>query len=329
MAQEVTDLNGLVTIGRRGSRTVAALLVALVAAGCANDRVPERGVAPPAEEPVRTTRPWPTTTLPHLDGSLGLAASVRQFRENEATGVLQIQLVGGPDVAGVLSVDSVRLEWPGFAPVAATAGPVLVVARQRVDVPTPLGAAVCDGPGTPPAGDGVVVATVRPEGGAPVEVRAPLLDEAQVTLDRVHGKACVRQAVDRAVGLEYAPDWSRSDPDGLPTATGTLVVTRRSAREPIAVTGLDGSVLLNVSAGAPLPAEVDGSGVLRLPIEVVASGRCDGHALGESKQTYTFQVLVRIGDDDPVGADVVIPTDRRGVLAAMISDTCTLLGNTR
>jgi hypothetical protein len=68
-----------------------------------------------------------------------------------------------------------------------------------------------------------------------------------------------------------------------------LVVTRRDTFDAISVTGVDGSVLLFVNWIAPPPTLPTDDRQLEVPIVVTGAGRCDGHALSDSKKTYVFR----------------------------------------
>jgi hypothetical protein len=300
---------------------VLTAAVALVLVGCANDPAREDTGPPSTTSVVRTTIPIPTTTLPDLTASSGLAASIRQFREDEAVDVIQIELVRDADDGPLQQVTAMRLHWPGLTDVDPTQRSVVVAPGQRVDVPTALGAVVCTSTTAPSASTGTV--DLRLADGR--FVTAPLLADAQVALDNVWNKGCTRQRLLDAVGLGYS-EWQRSDPDGVPTATADLVITRRATTEPVLVTGVDGSVLLFVNPATPLPnpastldPDVDSAAV---PIVVTGAGRCDGHALSDSKKTYIFQILVQVGDAEPVGIDLPVEQADRPLLNQVIVDTC-------
>ncbi|MFN8050009.1 MAG: hypothetical protein U0Q22_01065 [Acidimicrobiales bacterium] len=316
---------------------LTAVVLLLVATGCADDRAADGNTTVPASRPdatapatTRTTIPIPTTTLPDLTASAGLAASIRQFREDEAAGAIQIEIVRGPagdagataTDGGLVGVTGVRLRWPGLADVDATVHPVQVAAGQRVDIPTPLGEPRC-ATADPPSYSAGVVEMLLADGRY---VQAPLLADAQVALDNVFAKGCVRQRLLAQVGLAYSSPWGRTDPAGTPTGTADLVVTRLATAEPVRITGVDGSVLLVVAPAQPLTAASAtmpaGADTLRIPLVVTGAGRCDGHALSDSKRTYVFQVLVTVGDDRPVGVDVAVPQADRPVLNQVIVDTC-------
>lgn len=159
---------------RRPAFGITVVVVAssiCLATGCTNDRpAPADAPTPRAQ---RTTTPIPTTTLPDLTRSAGMAASVRQFREDEAVDAIQVELVRGSSdteasdpSTGLVFVTSVQLDWPGFSTVPPTERAVQVAAGQRVDVPTPLGAVVCDTSDTPAYSLGSVIVTVD-VGGCP------------------------------------------------------------------------------------------------------------------------------------------------------------------
>ena len=321
MGQDGSDFNGAMARRRGTGATVAIAALASIGlvAGCGDDRPTSTGS--PTTFVDRAPRTRPTTTLPDLTASDGLAASIRQFREDEAAGVIQIEMVREPGGEGLVAVTSVRLDWPGFEAVPPTVRPVQVAPGQRVDLPTPLGAVTCATADTPSFSLGAVEVTVDPGDGTARTVRAPLLADAQTALDNVWRKACVRQRLLDRVGLEYSA-WARSDPDGVPSAAGSLVVTRRDTSEALSVTGVDGSVLLFVNWTAPPPTLPSDERQIEVPIVVTGAGRCDGHALSDSKKTYVFQVQVRVGDEEPVGVDLPVPDADRPILNQIIVDTC-------
>ena len=279
---------------------------------------------------VRTTRPVPTTTWPNLDGSLGLAASVRQFREDDVARRLQIQLALSPraELPGrSMDVESVQLVWPGLTVVAPTVHPVKIVPGQRLDVPTEFGSGICETPSGPEPSSGWVVATVRqPPDGPTITVNAPLLDDAGNALSRIFDLECATQRLERRVGVAVSSPWVRSDSNGIPSADAQLVVTRREEREPMVVVATLGSVLLSFQSLEPLGAPVSTlearTAELRLPVRVTATGRCDGHALAESKKTFDFRVTLAIGADEPIGASLVVSEPDRALLQSVIADTC-------
>lgn len=255
----------------------AHLRVAAAVAGCVVALV---GCAAPPHAP--TSPPVP------------LAASLNQQREDLARDVLQVRLHNTGRAAVV--VRTLALDWPGLATSPSTPnyplGPGVLV-----DLPIGYGPARCAG--TPPADPGTGVAAVTVEAdGVSRTVRLSLADPYRL-LATLSAQDCQRQALARAVTVSFGPTWTTATHDGLPALRGELVVVRRETAAPIAVTSVDGSVLLTlepVRAGQqPLLTLGPGVGRAALPVDVTTTGRCDGHALGESKQTYLFQVILDVG----------------------------------
>ena len=128
----------------------------------------------------------------------------------------------------------------------------------------------------------------------------------------------------RAVEVGLSSRWRRSDTGGIPTAEGTLVLTRGATDQPISIASVNGSVLLNLSlADGDPPTMAPGQERLEVPVRVTSSGRCDGHALGGSSQTYTLQAGIEIGGDgDPIGVTLSPDDDGRALFARVIADAC-------
>ena len=165
---------------------------------------------------------------------------------------------------------------------------------MKVGLLTTYGPAVCSDPAqvTDPVPDVPIAATAETSAGP---VTFPVTDPLDV-LRRLYQPSCERQAIDDAVAIEFGTEWvdAGSDP---PRLDGTLILTRNRPDAEVTVTGLSGSVLLLLDAeGLPATLPV-GEDRMELPVSV-SNGRCDGHALGESKQTYLFQLGVRVDGQD-------------------------------
>ncbi|MBP9065688.1 MAG: hypothetical protein KBF84_06345 [Candidatus Microthrix sp.] len=324
--------------------TVALLLVG--ATGCGGDTPPSSAAASStavSSTAVSSTAASSTAAsstgthgaTPNLDASLGIGASVAQYRRDEAVGVVQLKAVAGPDTPPSL-VTSAQLRWDGMTPVPPVEVDTALTSGRRVDLPAPLGAAACgplgdvapgDSPSAPPLGDGVIRLTLDAPGerrGVTRTVDAPLLPSAEAPLRRIFEHDCQRQSMRRAVEVGLSSRWRRSDTGGIPTAEGTLVLTRGATDQPISITSVNGSVLLNLSlADGDPPTMAPGQERLEVPVRVTSSGRCDGHALGGSSQTYTLQAGIEIGGDgDPIGVTVSPDDDGRALFARVIADAC-------
>ena len=194
------------------------------------------------------------------------------------------------------TVGALALEWSGLPGLPPTAPGYPLQPRVPVDLPVPLGPADC---GDPPRANAPVPAmdvSVLVDG-----ERVPV-SGAGPTLTRVFERACRQQALQSLAAASFGPTWAPVD-DGR-ALRGTLRLQRLAATGPVRVAALDGSVLLTPVPDDPLPATMTGTG-LDLPVTVTSSGRCDGHALGESKQTYVFDLLVDVADE--AGLDGVQP----------------------
>ena len=94
----------------------------------------------------------------------------------------------------------------------------------------------------------------------------------------------------------------------------------------IVVTRLDGSVLLRVDPqdtnADPILRLAPGTDSAELPIVIEQSGRCDAHALAESKKTYILPVEVSLDGERAIAYDLIIPVALRGRFGDMINQSC-------
>ena len=256
----------------------------------------------------------------HADAAGSAEVEARRARlrrgvdRDEAVGVVQLKAVAGPDTPPRI-VTSAQLRWDGMTPEPPVEVATALTSGRRVDLPAPLGAAACgplgdvepgDSPKAPPLGDGAIRLTLDAPGerrGVTRTVDAPLLPSSEAPLRRIFEHDCQRQSMRRAVEVGLSSRWRRSDTGGIPTAEGTLVLTRGATDQPISIASVNGSVLLNLSlADGDQPTMAPGRERLEVPVRVTSSGRCDGHALGGSSQTYALQAGIDIGGDgDPIG----------------------------
>ena len=125
---------------------------------------------------------------------------------------------------------------------------------------------------------------------------------------RAHERECAAEAARRAVRIDFADDWEVVAPRRV---QGSLEVTPLDGRE-VEVTDVVTSIVF-------VTEEVDRSAAGPL-LEVVA-GRCDTHALIESKKTFAFAVSVAIDGDEPVSLEIVPQAGpARAALQAAIED---------
>lgn len=250
---------------------VFLLVTALLLTACASEAV--EVVAPPS--------PSPQAPPPELEVEL------TQNRRDLGTRTIQVKVGNSAD--GAVAIEQVGVEVDGFEPTEPRPEDALLPPGIRVDLPVTLGESRCDGTDES-AGEPVVILRVRPEGAEAQDVEMPL--EASWALDGLFARECAREAVAEAVDLSFGPTWTL---EGT-ALRGTVAVERLDSTEPIAVTGVRGIVLYNTRLlDGPFTLEA-GADRADVPIELTTA-RCDGHALGESKQSFVMELWVELGDD--------------------------------
>ena len=213
-----------------------------------------------------------------------LTVVLEQSRDNENRHLLQIALSN--DGAEPVEVVRLQLRSPAFTGVAPTVREDVLAPGRRLAFPIAYGAADCRGRGPATVVVGHRRDRVLHEAGLDVPADDPLLT-------RLHERECRLAALGRTAALSFT-GWTRAGG----TARAELVLTRLRGVAPVAVAAVDGSVILTLRPGGPLPLALDGPEV-RLPV-VANPSRCDPHALAESKRTYAFSLAVRYGDGPPL-----------------------------
>ncbi len=265
----------------------AALLLAVVGPGCA-DRTDTAG-----RDRTTTTIAAPTTTAAPTSG---FVAGMAQYREDEARGVMQVELRNVGEVP--LLVRSLDVEWAGLEGVTGepdyTVHPGVTVALQVAE-----GRGRCDGD-PDPASAVVHVEGTTPDGGAR-QLDVPVTEHLDV-LTRVRDRRCDAQAVTDAVSVGFGGTWTATELGGRPAVTGTIELDRRdrSSATTIEVLRAQGlGVLLRIDPldGATGVVGRLGPGVqhLSIPVAITSTGRCDAHALADDKRSAEYLVAVRIG----------------------------------
>ena len=293
------------------------LIAAVVLAACGND----------SSSPSVRTAAASTTLATTPDG---LAATLEQYREDQITKTIQIQVVNQSTRTVLLS--ALQLTWPGLTATAAGSRREFVGPGEVLDLPVPLGDAVCGDPpraDTPvPASAAMASATQAWEGDAASPVTIPITDRRGV-LARVFRPDCQRQSVEYAASMAFDPAWTdTTTSDGRPATTGTLRLHRLHGNAPVTVTQINGSVLLAIApvtppaAGAPLLTLPGAATDAALPVIVTESGACAAHSLAESKHTFFLPVAVAVGASPVVITDVIPDDTAKLQLATMINRSC-------
>ena len=234
----------------------------------------------PGAAPTTTT----TTSPPE-----GVDVRIERSRLFETRGQLNLLIANhGPDALGM---ETIQLRSPLFEAVTPDRRATeLPPTGRTVSMPISFGAPRCGAPdGGGGAGHDVVVATRGGARSLPAELHP-----------RVHAlwrTACATVDVARAAHIGFAEDWTIVDDV---TMEGNLEVRLRQPGRVVEVDQLAGSVIFTLDAlapASPLGRVDDDRPTIGIPVSVRA-GRCDPHALVESKRTYVFVVFLRLDGDD-------------------------------
>jgi hypothetical protein len=271
--------------------------VVLLLAGCA-----AADVAPPPSAAVSP----PPAAVPDVPG---MAAESFRHRSDVAIGdSFQVRLTNTGTTP--FTVTSVQLDSPGFAEVPVRELTQDFAPGRRYDLTARFGPVVCSASPDP------VTArlTVSRDGGPAEQVRVPL---AGPVLGEVHAELCRVEAVTGAAPVSVEGLAAAGD-----TVTGEVVLTRGPGADPIVVSALQRSVVLEPALSVPLPATLAaGAPELRLPV-VFRPATCDPHALAETKQPFVFPLLVAVGEGAPVPVPLPLDDGQRALLQDLLGRVC-------
>jgi hypothetical protein len=289
-------------MGRAAVGPAVLALGGLLLSGCGGSA--PSGGAPVASAPSLTQSP----SVPALPEVPGITAEAVRLRTDEAVGgQVQVRITNTGDAP--FRVTSVAIDSPGFAALPATAEEADYAPGRTIDLPTPFGSAVCGAAADPSAAR---ITVVRPSGSERLVV--PL---AGTTLALIHREECDAAAVSAVVDVRVA------DLVDAPAAvTGTLVVARRTGSEPVVLTFLGRSVVLEPQLGEPLPLTLAaGQAELRVPV-TFSTERCDPHALAETKQPFLFPLRVAVGGRPDVPVHLPLDDAQRTRLQDLLGRGC-------
>jgi hypothetical protein len=276
-----------------------ALVAVLVTAGCATSS------AGPSASSSSSTSTSVAPTIPAVPGIE--AEAVRQRTDEAIGGQVQVRITDTGDEP--FTVTSVALDSPGFEPVPPRVHTTEFTPGRVIDLPTKFGDPVCDTPAEPAAAK---LTVVRPDGTSE-NLRVPL---SAAILTRIHTEECAVLAVQEVVTVDVVD--LEDTPDSV---TGSLRLTRRSGNEPVTVTRVARSVIIEVT-GPDLPVEMTGDeDELLTPVEF-SSATCDPHALAETKKPYVFPLEVAVGDGDSVVMRLPVTDETRAALVALVDRVC-------
>jgi hypothetical protein len=208
-----------------------------------------------------------------------------------------------------LVVESMRVDIPGFARMAAVPKDSPVAGGLTVNLPWTYGEVACTETRAPDVGQAVVHLRVRTEADPePVALRLRGRDPQRL-LQRIADRTCTVQRIRREVSLRLGDDWTLARRQGRKELRGTLSVDLLGD-QPRDVSQVAGTVMYGLepdSTSGPPPDPLAGltPAVPHADIPVVAySARCDGHTKGEIKKPWDFLVWVGApGDDEPVAVN--------------------------
>ena len=257
----------------------------------------------PAEEPAAA----PTTSA---ESSFELPTGVTVFVEFPRYLQLQRRLEVAVDNRSdtEFQVTSLALRSPLFEPVEPELRDTTVEIGRRRDMQIGLGRAVC------PA----------PTGASTVEIEATLdgvtqhgvVDVDPAPLDRISAEECGREFVLDHVDVGFSADFTVTD--GV--VDTTLDLSRRQGDDPVTVTAVRGSVLIELAGaedGTPLASMATDEDSLAIPVRMRVI-RCDPHAVIESKKTFQLATWVAIGDREAQHLVVSPEGELRGALEELI-----------
>jgi hypothetical protein len=278
-------------------RPTAVLLLAVLTAGCAASAEPSGEAA--------TTSLSAGPTVPAVPG---IEAEAVRLRTDEAVGgQVQVRITDTGDES--FTVTSVALDSPGFAPVAPRETTTEFAPGRVIDLPVTYGEPRCDVAAEPAAAR---LTVVRPDGSRE-DLQVPLAAEI---MTRIHEEECAELALLEVASIDVV---GLADEDDA--VTGEIQLTRRTGSDPVAVTRVGRSVILDVTAEElpdELPADEDR---FATPVRFT-SATCDPHALAETKKPYVFPLEVAVGDEEPVVLDLPVDDELRTRLAELVDRVC-------
>ena len=250
--------------------------------------------------------PAAPTPLPEVPGLAG--ESVR-LRSDVALGdVFQVRLTNTG--TSPFTVTSVQLDSPGFEDLSARPLAVEFAPGRTFDLPTGFGPVVCTVPPDPVAAR----VTVSRDGGPAEELLVPL---GGPVLAEVHARQCEVEAVTAAAAVTVEGLVAAGD-----AVTGEVVLTRGAGDEPVVVSELQRSVVIEPVMTAPLPATLDAGGPqLRLPV-AFRPATCEPHRLAETKQPFVLPLLVAVGEGAPVPVPLPLDDGQRRLLQDLLTRVC-------
>lgn len=263
----------------------------------------------------------------HSTAQPSTALTVRslQYRDDVVANRLQLQVTNG--LEETLRVTSIRLDWDGFesAPAERT---VTLTPGRTVDLPVPIGRPACSIDGTHVADlsarDATAVLTL--DDGS---TRVVIVDDVDGLLTGIHHATCVEEMVALHARVLFT-DLQADAPDGHAAVVGQLRVERGTSTGDVVVHAVAGTIPFSLvapqaPAEGPLVVLPQGERSAATPVWFV-HGRCDAHAVAETKQPFRFVATIEL-DDGSMHTIVVEPDESvREMMLSTVADRCRSLG---
>ncbi|MBA3801474.1 MAG: hypothetical protein H0X22_01010 [Acidimicrobiia bacterium] len=294
-----------------GVGVVLALLVAAVLVIASGDDTQ----APTTPTDPLVTLPRSTTVPPSID----VTAQAIVYRTDQAVGGrFRVKLTNTGD--DDFTVTGVRLESAGFETLAFTPHDTLYSPSERTDLITPFGDVRCEpGDALDPTDAAIRFVTAS---GSEGEVRVPL-ESIYEAIPKLYERECDKAFIEESAVIAIADPIEESGEGFDARARATLRITRAGSDEAIAVDDIRGSVLYSITGELPAILAA-GEDEIDIPIELRGT-RCDGHALGETKQPFVYPIRLRIGDDFESSYDIPVnPSQQDQLWTFLVSRTCRL-----
>ena len=250
------------------------------------------------------------------DNRPGLVAHVVQLRTDEVTRRLQVAVTN--TWREPIRIERLQLTMPGF-----DAGPEVpkdspISPGLTVNLSTAYGAVRCAGQAAATPDRPEVRLRVRTDRGPASDVSLTPRDPDGL-VERIHGRECLAEQLGEAVRVRFGQRWSQEGSGGDVRLHGRLEVRLLDDRTSFALTQVGGTVIYLLAPDAPAaePLALVDATRPRASVPVVVSVlRCDGHARGEVKKPYAFQVWLAEpgGQEQPLTVPVTA-SDRAAMRA--------------
>lgn len=254
---------------RAVSHFAASASVAVAAAGLA------AGGATASEPPEAAT----------LDMPDGVTVDLLFLRGQELNRRAALRVSNGS--GETVTVASAQLRSPFFEIVSPADTDVLIPSGRTIDVLVDYGPSVCPAPTAPTLAE--LVVTVG-DG----ETRSGVIVLPDHSALMRNGRECDQRFVTDQVDVTFSDEFS-VDGDVVHT---TLELDRVSGSDPISVDYIRGTVTMSVepdSDTTPVAVVKSDNRSVAIPL-MIWVGRCDEHAVIESKRNYHFRVWVSVGE---------------------------------